>query len=89
MFCSIGNKPLLPEKPFGAATPGKRSAGAKKSVEAGNLIMYNGAMLDIASMVQRLDKSEKTKHETDDKLKDLQEEMGEWYWMLYKSFWKL
>ena len=47
-------------------------------MEAGNPIMYNGAMLDIASMVQRLDKSEKTKHETDDKLKDLQEwEMGE------------
>ena len=41
------------------------------------MVMYNGAMLDIASMLQRLDKSEKLKLETDAKLKDIEEEMGE------------
>ena len=41
------------------------------------MVMYNGAMLDIASMLQRLDKSEKLKLETDANLKDIEEEMGE------------
>ena len=40
------------------------------------MVLFNGAMLDIPSMIQRLDKSEQLKHETDARLKDLQEEMG-------------
>ena len=69
----------------GGAT-GKK--GKKAAQEAANMVMFNGAMLYIPSMVQRLDKSEKLKHETDSKLKDLQEEMGEYtQWCVEKSLW--
>lgn len=78
-----GNNPLLDEikQESLALTPGGRrgSGGGGKAgamVEAGNMVMFNGAMLDIPSMIQRLDKSEKLKHDTDSRLKDLQEEMG-------------
>ena len=82
-MCSCaGNKPLL-EEIRKAASPTKGSAkkaaagGAGAVVEAGKLVMYNGAMLDIASTLQRLERSEKLKHDTDDRLKELQVEMGE------------
>ena len=55
-------------------TPKKGGRGKKESE---NLVMFKGAMVDIPSMVQRLEKSEKLKRDTDTKLKDLQEEMGE------------
>lgn len=36
--------------------------------ESGNLIVYNGAMVDIGSMMQKLEKSEKTREEIEQKL---------------------
>lgn len=36
--------------------------------ESGNLIIYNGAMVDIGSMMQKLEKSEKTREEIEQKL---------------------
>lgn len=75
----VGNKPLLPlfNTNLKGDSPSKRGArSGKKDADAGNMIMYKGSMLDIPSMVGRVEKSEKLKRETDTKLKDLQEEMG-------------
>ena len=74
----LGNKPLLPHV---KESPSKKSKG-KKDSDTVNMVMYKGAMLDIPSMVQRLEKSEKLKRDTDTKLRDLQEEMGEYFKML-------
>ena len=58
-------------------TSSSGSLGSSDTNSGSHMVMYNGAMLDIASMLQRLDKSEKLKLETDAKLKDIEEEMGE------------
>ena len=62
----------------GIAKPSSGSSEASDSSanSTSHMVMYNGAMLDIESMLQRLDKSEKLKLETDSKLKDIEEEMG-------------
>ena len=38
--------------------------------------MYKGAMVDIASVLQRSEKSEKTRAQLESKLKELQDDMG-------------
>lgn len=84
-----GNKPLLADikKEVEAvaarrgltktSSSGALASNSAETNSASHMVMYNGAMLDIASMLQRLDKSEKLKLETDAKLKDIEEEMGE------------
>lgn len=55
----IGNRGLLPAP--------KTRAQAEAS-ESGNLIVYNGAMVDVGSMMQKLEKSEKAREEIEQKL---------------------
>lgn len=59
IFPLSGNRSLLPAA--------KARIKAETS-ESGNLIVYNGAMVDIASMMQKLEKSEKTREEIEQKL---------------------
>ncbi|TNM99969.1 hypothetical protein fugu_013002 [Takifugu bimaculatus] len=54
-----GNRSLLPAP--------KARVKAEPS-ESGNLIVYNGAMVDVGSMMQKLEKSEKTREEIEQKL---------------------
>lgn len=58
-FSLSGNRSLLPAP--------KARVKAEPS-ESGSLIVYNGAMVDIASMMQKLEKSEKTREEIEQKL---------------------
>lgn len=55
----LGNRALLP-------TPKVRPQATAS--ESGNLIVYNGAMVDIGSMMQKLEKSEKAREEIEQKL---------------------
>nr|XP_057920444.1 cell division cycle and apoptosis regulator protein 1 [Doryrhamphus excisus]XP_057920445.1 cell division cycle and apoptosis regulator protein 1 [Doryrhamphus excisus] len=55
----LGNRELLPVPK--TVTPSEPS-------ESGNLIVYNGAMVDIGSMMQKLEKSEKAREEIEQKL---------------------
>lgn len=58
-FSLSGNRSLLPAP--------KTRVKAEPS-ESGSLIVYNGAMVDVASMMQKLEKSEKTREEIEQKL---------------------
>uniref|UniRef100_A0A3Q2E5J6 Cell division cycle and apoptosis regulator protein 1 n=1 Tax=Cyprinodon variegatus TaxID=28743 RepID=A0A3Q2E5J6_CYPVA len=63
-----GNRALLPiVKPCASSEPS----------ESGNLIVYNGAMVDIGSMMQKLEKSEKSREEIEQKLITQEAKMGE------------
>lgn len=62
-----GNRPLLP------------SQKAKRETEdndSGSLIVYNGAMVDVGSMLQKLDKSEKAREQIEQKLMQQDTKMG-------------
>ena len=70
-----GNKLLLPTKEeFVKSSPTKRSTPVKKGQEG--LVLYKGAMVDIASVLQRSERSEKTRAQLESKLKELQDDMG-------------
>lgn len=82
-----GNRPLLatPKKDPVPITPTPRSSKRGKKEEdspATGMVMYKGSVLDVSSVMVRLDKSEKTKRDTETKLKDTQEEIE----MLKSSF---
>ena len=89
VLCFPGNLPYIQatqEEGFlgsggGAASRGggdKSGSGGEKEEGSGQgIVMYKGAMLDINSFMQRLERSDKTRTATEHKLKDLQEEMGE------------
>ncbi|KAG8000122.1 Cell division cycle and apoptosis regulator protein 1 [Nibea albiflora] len=55
----IGNRGLLPSP---------KARAQSEASESGNLIVYNGAMVDIGSMMQKLEKSEKSREEIEQKL---------------------
>ncbi|XP_015799866.3 cell division cycle and apoptosis regulator protein 1 [Nothobranchius furzeri] len=55
----IGNRGLIPS--FTARSQSEASG-------SGNLIVYNGAMVDVGSMMQKLEKSEKAREEIEQKL---------------------
>lgn len=46
----------------------RRSSVSAEGTESGSLIVYNGAMVDVGSMMQKLDKSEKAREEIEQKL---------------------
>lgn len=54
-----GNRGLLPVL---------KARAQSEASESGNLIVYNGAMVDIGSMMQKLEKSEKAREEIEQKL---------------------
>ena len=79
----LGNKILIAKRAaeLEASLPAPSSSAAKskkgESEEAApGFVMYNGGMVDIQSIMQRLEKSEKTRTATEDKLKDIQEDLG-------------
>lgn len=55
----VGNRGLL---------PAPKARAQSEASESGNLIVYNGAMVDIGSMMQKLEKSEKAREEIEQKL---------------------
>lgn len=64
-----GNRSLLPSFLPKARAPSEAS-------ESGNLIVYNGAMVDVASMMQKLEKSEKAREEIEQRLMAQDAKMG-------------
>lgn len=62
-----GNRGLLPVP---------KARAQSETSESGNLIVYNGAMVDIGSMMQKLEKSEKAREEIEQKLMDQDAKMG-------------
>ena len=86
ILCQIcfvtGNRLLLPNKDeIVKSSPSKRSTPVKKGQEG--LVMYKGAMVDIASVLQRSEKSEKTRAQLESKLKELQDDMGKNIFQLF------
>lgn len=62
-----GNRGLL---------PAPKARAQSDTSEHGNLIVYNGAMVDIGSMMQKLEKSEKAREEMEQKLMEQDAKMG-------------
>lgn len=62
-----GNRGLL---------PASKAYAQSEASESGNLIVYNGAMVDVASMMQKLEKSEKSREEIEQKLMEQDVKMG-------------
>lgn len=54
-----GNRALLPSL---------KARASSEASESGNLIVYKGALVDVGSMMQKLEKSEKTREEIEQKL---------------------
>lgn len=44
--------------------------------ESKSIISFNGALLDVAKLMEQLDRSEKARLDADEKLKSLQQELG-------------
>ena len=74
IFYVIGNRLLLP-------TPIVKQE-SKDVEENVGLIVYNGAMVDVGSLLQKLEKSEKVRAEVEQKLQLLEEKTGkEKHWI--------
>ena len=74
LFYTTGNRLLLP-------TPIVKQE-SKDVEENVGLIVYNGAMVDVGSLLQKLEKSEKVRAEVEQKLQLLEEKTGKekhWY----------
>ncbi|XP_039593709.1 cell division cycle and apoptosis regulator protein 1 [Polypterus senegalus] len=65
----LGNKALLPCH--------KLAVEKNESPDSGTLIIYNGAMVDIGSLMQKLEKSEKAREEIEQKLQCQETKQGE------------
>uniref|UniRef100_W5K1E6 Cell division cycle and apoptosis regulator protein 1 n=1 Tax=Astyanax mexicanus TaxID=7994 RepID=W5K1E6_ASTMX len=65
----LGNRPLLPNQ--------KTKRETEDGAESGSLIVYNGAMVDVGSMLQKLEKSEKSREEIEQKLMQQDTKMDE------------
>lgn len=76
MFFVEGNKSLLTFVKCSPNNPDDLnvSKGPPDVSDAG-LVMYNGALLDIAKLLQQLQRSEKARIDTEQKLSDLQDEL--------------
>ena len=57
-------------------TPKKGDKSQSGGGDTGELVMYEGSMLDIASMMGRLDKSEKTRTEMEKRMQTLDKDKG-------------
>uniref|UniRef100_A0A3B4D6M2 Cell division cycle and apoptosis regulator protein 1 n=1 Tax=Pygocentrus nattereri TaxID=42514 RepID=A0A3B4D6M2_PYGNA len=65
----LGNRSLLPSQ--------KTKREGEDHTETGSLIVYNGAMVDVGSMLQKLEKSEKGREEIEQKLMQQDTKMDE------------
>lgn len=68
MSVSTGNQTLLASQ--------KSKLKSEGASESGSLIVYNGAMVDVGSMMQKLEKSEKSREEIEQKLMQQDIKMG-------------
>ena len=69
------------------ATVSKKRGPTKADGEPiSGMVMYNGAMLDIDSVLQRLEKSEKSSAEMESKLTELTSDKGKQYFFFGKKF---
>lgn len=76
IFSFIGNRLLLP-----TPTVKQESKDVEENV---GLIVYNGAMVDVGSLLQKLEKSEKVRAEVEQKLQLLEEKTGkEQHWVFW------
>lgn len=64
----VGNRLLLPSPAIK-----QESKGPEENI---GLIVYNGAMVDVGSLLQKLEKSEKARAEMEQKLQSLEEKTG-------------
>ncbi|KAJ8248542.1 hypothetical protein GJAV_G00243120 [Gymnothorax javanicus] len=77
------NSPSLPEPSsdglLGNTTllPSRRQRSEASEPQSGGMIVYNGAMVDISSMMQKLEKSEKTREDLELKLMTQDSKMDE------------
>lgn len=72
-----GNRALLPSP---------KAHASSEASESGNLIVYNGAMVDVGSMMQKLEKSEKAREEIEQKLITQDAKMGKQWIVASCSF---
>ena len=82
-FSCAGNRVLMLKRPVEGddssptkAAKGKKAKGEGEPDTGMGFVMYNGGVVDIQSIMQRLEKSEKTRTATEAKLKDTQEDLG-------------
>lgn len=72
---SVGESPVKSRARRDSAKSSGGDSSPPKSQSSTGLLMFKGAMLDVNSVMQRLDRSEKSRTALETKLKDLQEEM--------------
>lgn len=68
---------MLPSLKAKRPSESGEGSGGGESGESGSLIVYNGAMVDVGSMMQKLDKSEKAREEIEQKLMLQDTKMGQ------------
>jgi len=71
-----GNSALIATKKEETITPSKRRGAAKAEEQLTGMVMYNGAMLDIESLLERLSKGEKSMTDYERKIRELEEDRG-------------
>jgi peroxiredoxin family protein len=67
-------------------TPVKRKVSKSDNETLSGMVMYNGAMLDIDSLLERLSKGEKSMAETERLVQQVENERGKFYmcFMMYE-----
>lgn len=68
----IGNKKYIPSFRNDMSEEMTRTGDS----ESKSIISFNGALLDVAKLMEQLDRSEKARLDADEKLKSLQQELG-------------
>lgn len=56
--------------------PSHRQASVASEPQSGGMIVYNGAMVDVSSMLHKLEKSEKGREDVEQKLMTQDTKMG-------------
>ncbi|CAH1794191.1 unnamed protein product [Owenia fusiformis] len=81
---SLGNKPLLlsdvkkePLTPTGRGRRSVKKAEGEQQDASSGMVMYNGSLLDIGSVMTRLEKSENSRKAVEAKMKDTQTEIDD------------
>lgn len=80
-FCTSGNKKLLPVF-VGSGPPSKRARRedalmeqSEESIVSEGFVMYKGSLLDVEKLVSQLQRSEKARLDTEERLMELQHEL--------------
>lgn len=82
-----GNSAFLAQKKESTSTPGKKRGASKGDGETlSGMVMYNGAMLDIDSLLERLEKGEKSMADFERIVKDIEDERGREVFSKFSSY---